>query len=75
MGISIIIPTFQGAVPFPMVTVCPQTSDGVAFARNFYNDKERPRTPQEIEEERNMFYTMKGAVFHKLLLSERFQSN
>ena len=69
----VIATSVQGVLPFPMVTVCPQTADGVTFLKKYFNDRKRKRTEIEIAEEKSMFYGMKAVVIHNLLMQQRYK--
>ena len=62
---------FQGAVPFPMVTVCPQTVDGVPFVKRFFSDKNREKSDKEKAEDQELFLEIKTAIYNQLLNKRR----
>ena len=53
-----------------MVTICPQTADGIEFVRKYYNDPEREKT----EQDQKMFMSIKDDIVYRLFVARRWIS-
>ena len=56
-----------------MVTLCPQTVDGVSLVKEFFADKNRDMSQREKEKDQKMFMEIKSAIYYKLLSMRRLK--